>query len=267
MARLTQSSNQPDLRILAIIGQLQRIFLVLVIAVAGIVLCAWLIPAVGLHLPARWSLMKANTAILILLSAASIILCHPRASANSILCSRLLGGVVALLSAATLIQYIFGISLGLDTLITADALDPIPGRMSVQSAVSLLMLGIVLINLRARKRMLSYLADALTLFLALLMLVYASGYFFGAMRLFGLSMQHRLSPQTLFCLTILTLIVFNRRTEYGVFSILIDDGIGGKTARLAAPFAVFLPFALATIRGLVTRSNMIPEQYGVALAS
>ncbi|HEY0306929.1 MAG TPA: GGDEF domain-containing protein, partial [Acidobacteriaceae bacterium] len=47
----------------------------------------------------------------------------------------------------------------------------------------------------------------------------------------------------------------------------IDDGIGGKTARLAAPFAVFLPFALATIRGLVTRSNMIPEQYGVALAS
>ena len=264
---LPLSSNQPDVRILNILGVLHRIALIIVAAVSGTILCAWLIPSLGGLLPVSWSLMKANTAVLTLLSGFSLTLTRPRRSDNSLLASRLLALFVTAFAAATYCESLFGKSIGLDTLLAADAQSPIPGRMSAQTAVSFILLGIVLFNLRARKTVIAYLVDGLTLCLALLMLVFTAGYVFGAMQLFGLSMHQRLSPQTLFCFVLLTALVFNRRTEYGFFSILIDQGIGGKTARLAAPFALLLPFTIATIRGLITRSNLIPEQYGVALAA
>jgi len=211
--------------------------------------------------------MKANTAAVALLSGLSIALSQPRSSANAVRTSRLLGAFVSLFCLATISEYLFHISLGLDTLLAADPHALMPGRMSIQSAASFAVLGILLLNLRVRKKLLAYLIDALTLCLALLMLVFTAGYIFGAIGLFGLNMQHRLSPQTLICLVLLSFLIFNRRTEYGFFSIMIDDGIGGKTARLAAPVALLLPFTLATIRGIITRSNWIPEQYGVAFAS
>jgi diguanylate cyclase (GGDEF)-like protein len=260
------SSNQPDVHILTVLSVVQRLCLIAIVAVAGTVLCAWLIPPMRVFLPADWALMKANMAVLALLCAWSIVLSQPRSSARTVLAGRALGAVVALLSTATLCQYLFSISLGMDTLLAADAQSSLPGRMAVQTALSFFLLGIVLLNLRVRKRALAYLIDGIVLCLALLMLIFIAGYAYGALGLFGLTMQHRLSPQTLFCCVLLTFLVFNRRTEYGIFSIMIDAGIGGKTARLAAPCAILLPFVMATIRGLVTRFNLVTEQYGIAFA-
>jgi diguanylate cyclase (GGDEF)-like protein len=264
---LPLSSHRPDIRVVLILGVLQRIALIIIAVVAGITLCTWLVPFLHNLLPAGWEVMKANTAAVALLSGLGILLSQPGSSANSIKASRLLGAFVSLLCLATISEYLFHISLGLDTLLAADPHTLMPGRMSIQSAVSFAILGVLLVNLRARKRPLAYLVDSLTLCLALLMLVFTAGYIFGAIGLFGLSMQHRLSPQTLLCLVLLSFLVFNRRTEYGFFSIMIDDGIGGKTARLGAPVALFLPFTLATIRGIITRANWVPEQYGIALAA
>ncbi|CAN5755870.1 hypothetical protein BH10ACI4_BH10ACI4_15150 [soil metagenome] len=267
MARPKLSSSQPEVQVLALLGALQRILLPVVTAVAGITLLAWLIPFLGPLLPASWTLMKANTAILTLLSGCSIALCQPRRSDKAVRISRALGACVVLVSAVTLGEYLCNVSFGIDTFLIADAATSMPGRMSFQTAASFFVLGLILTNLRAQKGILSHLIDGLTLLLSLLMLVFTAGYIFGAMRLFGLSQFHRLSPQTLLCLIILTVLTFNRRTEYGIYSILIDGGIGGKTARLAAPVALLLPFTLATIRGIVTSLKIIPEQYGVALSA
>ncbi|HZL26933.1 MAG TPA: GGDEF domain-containing protein [Acidobacteriaceae bacterium] len=235
--------------------------------VAGTVFMAWLVPPLQRLLPTGWDLMKANTAGLMLLCVVSIVLEQPRRPARSVAVSRALGACIALVSAATFSEYLFHISVHLDTLLSADAPSLMPGRMSFQTALAFIMLGIVLGNLRARKRALAWLVDALTLGVALIMLIVTAGYMYGALDLFGMSMQQRLSPQTLFCFILLTFVVFNRRTEYGVFSILVDDGIGGKTARLAAPCAFLLPFLLSAVRGLVTRSSLLPEQYAIAVAA
>jgi diguanylate cyclase (GGDEF)-like protein len=259
--------NQPDLRILRGLEVLRRLALIFLNVIAGTVFCAWLVPLVGSLLPTGWDLMKANTALLMLLSGWSLFLSHAPRSSKNFLIGRLFAAAVVLIAAITLIEYGLGLPLGLDTFFAADSRALFPGRMSLQTAVSLLVVGLVLLGLRARKGVVAKLVDAGTLLLCLMILIYFAGYLFGATVLFGMTEGHRLSQQTLACLILLTLTVLSRRMECGFFSILIDDGIGGKTARLLAPCAVPLSFAVAESRGLAMRFQLIREEYAVALAS
>jgi diguanylate cyclase (GGDEF)-like protein len=261
------TATHPDLRVLRTLGVLQSASLYVIAAIAGTVLCAWLIPPIGRLLPSVWSMMKADTATSTLLCGASILFNQTRRSPRSCLTGRLIGLCVVLYSAITLGEYLYGVSAHMGAFLIDDTHSPFPGRMSVHSAVSFLLLGIVLSSLRETRRPLADIVDSVTLALSLLILVFTAGVAFRAMGLFGTPMQHHLSNQTLLCLILLTFLVFNCRTEYGVFSIMIDNGIGGKTARFAAPFALLLPFTVAAIRGLLTRYQVLPEQYGVALAS
>src|ERR1700722_20761697 len=70
MKPVSVPSSQPDLRIVKRLDALQTACFILVTLIAGAVLCAWLLPVVGSHLPSGWSLMKANTALAFLLGTA-----------------------------------------------------------------------------------------------------------------------------------------------------------------------------------------------------
>jgi diguanylate cyclase (GGDEF)-like protein len=267
MAKSPPAFHQPDFRILTRLDLLQRLALVSIVLLAAPILCGWLSPALGRHLPAGWSLMKANTALLCLLSALSIFLHQPRRLPTIAGIGRLLGVTVAVIAALTILEWASGRLLGIDTLIAPDPLSLLPGRMSSQTALCFFTIGLVLPNLYAREGFLAHLADAISLFLWLLMMIYVGAYLFQADNLLGSAPTARISPQTLVCLNLLTFIVFIRRIEFGAFLILIDDGIGGKTARLAAPASLVLPFLLAELRTLIARLHLFPEQYGVAVIS
>jgi len=261
------SSSQPDPRVLAVLGSIQWGALAVSAAISGTILLAWIIPPLSNLLPAAWSVMKVNTALFILGSSASLFLSQPRRSQRHLLLSRVAAGVVALLTVLTLAEYYLHISLFVDTLLAADAHSPLPGRPSLQTCWSFLVLAVILGNIRSRKRALATFIDSITLLLCLMMLIFFSGYVFGALHLYGLSLATRMAPQTLFCLALLTFAVFNRRSEYGVFGILLGSGIGGRTARLAAPWAVLLPFLLSVTRGLIQHTHLIPEEYALALTA
>lgn len=261
------SSGQPEPHILRILGILQTILLGLTILIAATILLAWLLPPLASVLPAGWSLMKVNTALMILGSSASLLFSQPRRSPRSVLIGRLLAILVALLGLATIIEFSAHISLHIDTLLAADPLSSLPGRPSFQTSLAFVLMGLVMANLRVRKGILGALIDALTLILSLLMLTFFSGYLFGALQLYGLSLQTRMAPQTLVCTIALAILIFNRRAEYGLFSILIGGGIGGRTARLAAPWALLLPFTLTGVRGLVQRHTNIPVEYSLAVSA
>jgi diguanylate cyclase (GGDEF)-like protein len=218
-------------------------------------------------MPNFWNLMKVNTTLMVLGSAIAIFLTQPRRSALSLHIARVIAIVVVCLAAATLAEFAFHINLHIDTLFAADALSPIPGRPSLQTAITFVVAGIVLTNIRARKGLLSLLIDSLTLLLSLLVLTFFSGFMFGALRLYGLSLQTRVAPPTLLCMFLLAVTIFNRRAEYGVFSILVGGGIGGRTARLAAPWALVLPFTLSGARGLLQTYTPLPEEYSLALTA
>jgi len=160
-----------------------------------------------------------------------------------------------------------GITLPVDTMLAADAYSPHPGRISIEACGTLVFIGFVLLNLRARKRFLSYLVDGATLGIIFSMLTLASRYAFGLSHLFGENPANPMAVQTFLCFGILTWLVVNRRAEYGAFSILIGSQIGAKTARFAAPCAILLPFVFAFASGLAVRFHLVSTTVANAAAT
>jgi len=250
---------------LVVLSVIHRILVVLLIVIAGICLFGWFIPYLGDRLPK--GNMKANNAVMILLCGVSIILSEPQRSKVAVQFSRLLAGLATLLAAVLVFERFTGIAFRIDTLLAADAASLNPGRVSIESCGILLLMGFVLLNLRARKRSLAHVVDGATLCIVFLMLTVASRYAFGISHLFEQSSRNPMAAQTFVCVSILTWLVVNRRVEYGAFSILIGGQIGAKTTRFAAPCAIVLPFAFAFTSGLVVRFHLVSSAVATATAT
>ncbi len=264
---VTLSSGHPDPKVLRTLVFIRRASLLGISLISALTLLAWIVPAIDWLMPLSWSQMKANTALCILFLCLSLHLIHARRSRHLQLLSHALAASVAIISLATLYQHLRGINLHLDTLLARDPWSAIPGRMSPQSAIALLALAAIILHIRARKSILSYIADALTVAIVLFMVVLSSGYLFGAVHLSGVATPARIAPQDVLCLFLLSILVFNERTHYGLFAIFTSDSIAGKTSRLAAPFALGLPFLTEVLRANVVKSSWLQYQYATALAA
>lgn len=245
---------------------LERACLAVVALLATLELAAWLLPDLAAHLPAGWSLMKANTALGMLLGAAGLILMAPRRSPPQQIAGQLLIGTLAMLALLTLLEYGLDQSFGIDTLLAADVSSPRPGRMSPQTAFGLVLLVLTLYCSRARRGAAPLIADGLTLALGAYLLVLFAGYVFGAMHLFGESPQTRVSPQTLLCFALFLAVLIRTRVGSGVFSILAGEGIGSRIARVAAPLAIALPFSLTFLRNFLTTAGLLSGVYASAFS-
>ena len=261
------SADLPDSSVLNTLAVVRQTCIIAVAVVSTLILCAWSSPTLGILLPPGWALMKANTALCALLCVASLALGNPKFSSRTVLLSRLFAGLAVLLAAAVLYEYGGRRLLGIDTLLAPDILSRQPGMMSPHTSFCFLLLGVVLLFIHVRRQWISHIIDGLTLCLVFLLLVYISGYCFGAMHLFGTSMQNRISIQTLFCLSLLTVAVFPDRMKSGVFSVLFGAGIAGQTARLALPFMFVLPFLIALLRGIAVKTSLMQPEYATAFAS
>jgi diguanylate cyclase (GGDEF)-like protein len=260
-------SSRPDPRILATLALLQAFCVAFLILVAGTTLLAWIIPPLGRALPHVFLLMRANTSFLITLSAISISLSLTKRSRLSVVAARLLGGFIAVFSSLILLKDIGIISLRIETVLAPDAASIYPGKVSPEAAVCFIVIGIVLLDLRARKRLLARFMDIITLILSVAMLNFSARYLFGLSHLFILYQNNPFSVQTFVSLLLLTFLIGSRRAEYGVFSIILDSGTGGNAARLAAPFAILLPFLIAVPKALLVRYHPYLESNATAAAT
>jgi diguanylate cyclase (GGDEF)-like protein len=266
MARINVRRLRPDSTRRSTENLISRLCLVLVGAIAATVLLAWMVPGLARMLPAGWTIMKANTALIVLLNTASLAFSESR-SARREGVGTLLAAAAALLTGTVLIEYVFRISTGIDTLLAADRLSATPGRMSPQTAVSFTILSLLIATTPLRVRRASWISDLGALALCYLVLMIASGYLFGALHLFGLSMGNRVSLQTLACLTLLTYVLILRAARSGLFSILLDSGIAGHLARTASPVVLSLPFILEVGRVNLRLGGIVSPQYAAALAT
>ena len=211
--------------------------------------------------------MAAVSALGLVLCALSLEFSETRYSNRVNRISRILALLAALLGMAILAEYAFHFSTGLERLFPFDpkSTSPWPARPSPQTASGLLLLGITLAMIRVRSRIAVRVADLVVICLAMLMLVLVSGEFFGALRLFGLSPVTRTSPQTLFCLALLTFVAFLRRSEIGLFSIFLGRGIGSRIARVLGPVLLVLPFLREIGRQRLIHAQMLPERYATSI--
>lgn len=261
---------QADPTLLSKLAQIQRVCLAIVGLIAAVNLSGWLIPAVDPFLFHGWMLMKANTALLVLLSALSLALAQDHKSESSERTHRLgqlLGVLVFLMAAAVLVEYLWHVSLGVDTWLAPDAGTPQPGRMSPQTTTSLVLLGLTSAFLRVRRWKAARLVDFIAFCLCSFLLVIVAGYAFGVLHLFGISRSTLTSPQTLICLILLSFVAFASRAERGIYAIFVGGGVASKIARIAAPFSILVPFLLEASRLHFLNKGLFSEENSSALVT
>ena len=67
------------------------------------------------------------------------------------------------------------------------------------------------------------------------------------------------------CLALLTVVTILRRAECGLFSVFLEDGIGGRIARIIAPVLIILPFLRELGRARLLNAQLVPTPYATAI--
>jgi signal transduction histidine kinase/CheY-like chemotaxis protein len=234
-------------------------FLILVeIAIGLAVLLGWALhnPTLETLLPGCVS-MKANTALCCVLTGVALFvgyLSYPSRS-RGIWCMAL-AGIVALISFLTLLEYIFGVSLGLDEILFRDLpTSPgtfAPGRMAPNAALGFLTFSAALVLL-GQGRGGALAAQFLALGGFFLALLAALGYMFHAKVLTSIFSLTQIALHTIICFWLISLALLFVRPNRGFVGILLADNPGGIVARLLVVPAIFTPvfFGLIAFQGVL----------------
>ncbi|CAN5594322.1 hypothetical protein BH10ACI4_BH10ACI4_29240 [soil metagenome] len=247
--------NQPDPRVLHILAALKRLCLLAAATVATISPAAALFDPLGKLFSPAWSRMPVVLAICTLLTALSLFLSMPSRSSRALRISARLALVVILVAGYNILHSLLAPTGNPANL--AASTDP----TILPASFAFVLLGALTLGLRVVSRIASECIDALTVVTCAVMLVFFYRFTLGSAHLIDVSSQTQLAPTTILCLALLTFVAFNLRAEHGIFCVLLGPGIAGKTARLAAPFALGLPVIRSIGRGY------IHAEYVTALAS
>jgi diguanylate cyclase (GGDEF)-like protein len=254
--------GQPDPVLLRKSVAIHNVCLAIVGVVALTECAAWLYPPFAYHLPVSFRLMDMPMALVVLLSAFSLILSLPGSQVSSPVLGLFPACAAGIIAAALL----FKDSLGIVELI--DPLRPevpIAGPLPSQAPWAFLVLVGVMVLVNSRKAILRHVADVFVCCLCVLTFTLVIESLFGNLGIFGLSSADVVAPPALTCLAFLTLAVTLRQTHRGVLSIFWGTGISSRIARGFAPFLVVLPLVVEMARSRIALRNLVPQRYGNAL--
>jgi len=257
--------SEPDPAILARMAQAENVCLAMLAAVVAANLAAWLFPSLVGLFPSGLQPMKAESVLAVVLCVLSLLLSDVGQTRWMRRLGFLLAAAVVVISGAVLLKYRLDFLAGVDQQLPQTLGALISRRMSQQSAIGFELLGCTMLVMMAHGRFAVRLADLLTFGLSLTVLTLVSGWVLGALRLYGVSASVPTSPQTLFCLMLLAIVVLVRRAENGVFSIFTERGIGGRLARILSPIILVLPFLREGARARILGGSQMPADYLTAV--
>ncbi|MGH7619201.1 MAG: diguanylate cyclase domain-containing protein [Gemmatimonadaceae bacterium] len=261
------ASNRPNPAVLNQLSTVRILVLAVASLTAATVLGGWLVPGFGSVLPHGWNLMKANTAVAVLLCAASSLSGRRKRGRAWMLAGRACAMLAVALAVAALIEHSTGRTTGVSTLLAADASSPAPGRMSIQSAACFVLLGLSLVIDPTQRGVLGALMDVDHVLLVVLTTVLIAGYAFGAPNLFGQSSATLTSLQSLLCIALLTFVQVSGRAPYGFFSVLVGVGIGSQAARFMLPVFVVLSFVIVLVGERLLATGMLSLAYAASVTA
>ncbi len=243
----------------------EQICLVLAIQIVLINLLSHVFTFVGSLLPASYLHMRGSSALAVLCATVALFLTEAGRPQQLYRMGKILAGLTTLIAAArfwTPAQQAFA---HLDRFLNGDQLSSqqVPSHISA-SAFAFLLLGIVILLIRSRESLFGSIADVSATLLALLVLIVLSEFLFGTVHIPGSSTEGLPSFPTIVCLALLTLVTILRRAEHGVFSVFLEDGIGGRIARIIAPVLVILPFLRELGRARMLNARLVPTPYATA---
>lgn len=133
-------------------------------------------------------------------------------------------------------------------------------------ATDFVLLGTTLLLLETSRRRLVFIADLLTISACLLSMVLTTGSLINTLPFFHAPAQQPCAPAgILVSLSLLSLALLLRRTDQGIFSILLSPGIAGGLSRRLTPIILFFPFVREAARARLIGAGHIAPPYITAL--
>ena len=245
--------------------QASQVIALLVATLGVLVLCGWAfnVPALTYIRPAFQS-MKVNTALSFVLLGAGLWLAHndERQRTRSIL-----GLVVVAIAGATLVEYAFQLSLGIDQLLFRDTRTPslsaYPGRMAIATALCFVLLGLAVMFLGIKKAI--ALQHALVASCLAFSLVALCGYLYGVQSLYSITSFSTMGLHTSAALFAVCLAYFLARPDEGIMSIAVSDSYSGFLLRTLFPAILVVPILIGWLRLAGERANLYDTPFGLAL--
>jgi signal transduction histidine kinase len=180
-----------------------------------------------------------------------------------------LAALVATIAGLTLYEYLRGSESGFDLLLFGEKLKRVstnpPGRISINSAGSLLLFALALLSIphdRRRQDLRAQMFATPALLIALLAIL---GYLFGVKGMYNLSQSSGMALWTAIGQLILGVGILLALRDRGVAVLLMDDGAAGVLTRRLLPAALLAPILLGVIRILGESSGFYETEFGVSL--
>lgn len=187
--------------------------------------------------------MKANTALSFLLIGLSLWLLQiEQRKSIRYRIGQSCAFVVCAIGLLTLIQYLFGLDLGIDQLLFKEPQGAVatsyPGRMAPNTAINFFLIGLSLFFLDLRTRRKWYPAQFLILFEGLISFLALVGYIYGVRKFYGPFMAMTvMAVHTAVLFNLVFIAFFSCRPEQGVMALASSYSLGGLMLRWAMPFA------------------------------
>ncbi len=218
--------------------------------------------------------MKPNSAVsLILLGiavAVSAVVKPPYVPSRvRVTVARVTAGVALLICLLTVLEYITGISVGIDHLMFRDAVlargGPFPGRISPATATSLVLVAIAVLLLDARNLKLRQLSQWSALLAAAISFVAVLGYLYGAEQLYQVRPYASVAIHTALLVVALGLAIMFARPDRVIARELFSHHHGGLMARRVLPLAILLPMIVGWLRLQGQNAGWYETEAGLAL--
>ncbi len=214
--------------------------LALVILIAATaVLVAWRSndPVVRELVPA-FSAMKVNTAFSLLLASLGLLILgvRPIPLVGRILAA-ILGATVALVGVVTLAEYAGFMPIAIDEVLARDVVATTPGRMGINTAACLVLLGAALALSATQGKTFAGLIQGLALSGMFITLTALVGYLYGVAGLYRVLSSTEMMPGTAGLLLAFAITVLCLTPSSGVVGSVMSDGPGGQLIRRLLPLS------------------------------
>ncbi len=210
-----------------------------------VVLLGWIFDITVIKsVPLDLASMKPNTATCFILTGISIFLQQTRRSLLwTISVTKVFASSVALIGLLTILEYIFDCSLGMDQLIVKDLSPDVstfsPGRMSPNTALNFLVIGITLLILNVKIRNTYHPFQYLNLIASVISLLAFVTYIYDIRSLYFVMPYRGMALHTTVTFVITCASIFLSRPDQGIVAILVSAGGGGALARRLLPTAIY----------------------------
>ncbi|HYK20103.1 MAG TPA: ATP-binding protein [Pyrinomonadaceae bacterium] len=240
---------------------------VFVMTVGASVLAGWVFDIFRLKALYAGIAMKANAALSLLLSGASLLLFNFQNEKKALrIAGQVFAAVVGVIGLLTLSEHILGWDLRIDQLLFTEApgaLDTTsPGRMGPPASTCFIFAGTALLLLYRSRYV--RLAQIFSIFIGLWALLAIVGYAYDAHVLYNIAALTGIALPTAIALMTLSLGLLALRVDLGITAVLSSSRAGGLMARRLLFVTLTVPFLLGWLRVVGQRAGYYDFGFGAA---